>query len=309
MGVVNRCEPRNSPFEFWDIGFEQIVLFPFLAKFKVGFRQSQFPADVLEFFTKITCDVMKRRMEDGESRVDFLQIMLDNKLPEDHNGTSNFSQNGGCLQSEKQGLTHEEILAQSLLFFIAGYETTASTITFLCYCLATNMAAQRELQREIDRMVDISYNTLSDLPYLDMCIQETLRLYPPATRILRACNQDTLLGHVNVRRGTLIAIPVYTLHHNPDYWTDPGKCLFQNGRFLPEERSSRTPYTWLPFGTGPRNCIGMRLAMMEIKVAMVTLVKHLEFHVTDDTQTPLTFRKNTILTTTKPIFVGLKLRG
>ncbi|XP_037094220.1 probable cytochrome P450 6a14 [Pollicipes pollicipes] len=111
------------------------------------------------------------------------------------------------------------------------------------------------------------------MTYLDRVLSETLRLYSPATRLERECTKDYTLPGTNVHlpKGTLVQIPVLVLHRDPDHYPDP--LRFDPDRFLPEEREKRHPCAYLPFGQGPRNCIAMRFALFEAKVALAALLQ------------------------------------
>jgi cytochrome P450 len=118
---------------------------------------------------------------------------------------------------------------------------------------------------------------------LDAVLCETLRLFPPAPAVERKASQDYLLGDskIKVPKDTFIHISTYTLHRDPDQFTDPEKFLPE--RFFPENRTHH-PYAYLPFGAGPRNCLGMRLALMEAKLALMNVVYNFKFTVSPKTK-------------------------
>ena len=109
---------------------------------------------------------------------------------------------------------------------------------------------------------------------LDMVVlQENLRLNGPAARLDRKCTKDWVSadGKLSIPRGMKIRFPYYAIHHNPDWWPEPE--LYKPERFLKENSHNIKPYTWIPFGSGPRVCIGERFAMVEMKIAMVKLLQ------------------------------------
>ena len=126
---------------------------------------------------------------------------------------------------------------------------------------------------------EVSHEMVTDIPYLDQFINEVLRIYPPGFRINREVAQDVTLNHngqsIRLRKGMMVTIPIYALHHLEEYYPDPEK--FDPDRWSPENSASRNPYAYLPFGSGPRNCIGMRFALEEIKIAICTLVYQFRF--------------------------------
>lgn len=161
---------------------------------------------------------------------------------------------------------------------IAGYETTSTALGYATYILATHPEEQRKLQEHIDAHFepeneDImpSYEIVSEMDYLDMFIREVLRMFPIApSSINRQCAEDCYIEGVGtVPSGTLISIDMYSLHYNPTLWgpLDPNE-------FHPERFSTkRHPMAWVPFGVGPRNCIGTRFALLEMKMLLVRLLK------------------------------------
>ncbi|VDM48287.1 unnamed protein product [Toxocara canis] len=127
----------------------------------------------------------------------------------------------------------------------------------------------------------IDYNDLSKMPYLEQIMKETLRLCPPAPRMLRECNEDITIKNIRFEKGCAIVVPIYAVHYNSDYYPQPEK--FDPERFSPEARASMDPLTFLPFGYGPRNCIGMRFAQLEIRMALAYLLHRFRFKTNERT--------------------------
>lgn len=136
---------------------------------------------------------------------------------------------------------------------------------------------------------------------------ETLRKYPPAVVLTREALNDYTIPdteHV-IEKGTLCFIPVFAIHHDPEYYPDPER--FRPKRFAPEAVSKRDALTWLPFGEGPRNCIGLRFAMMQIRLSLATLVENFEFSTTDKTIAPITFvPQNFMLTPNGGVYLNVR---
>jgi cytochrome P450 len=120
------------------------------------------------------------------------------------------------------------------------------------------------------------------LEYLDAVISETLRIFPPATALERSASEDIVLGseQIKVNKGDIIHVPVYALHRDPENFPEPES--FKPERFLAENRSHH-PYSYLPFGAGPRNCVARRLALMEAKLALLYSVYNFKFSATQKT--------------------------
>jgi len=219
------------------------------------------------------------------SRKDFLDLML--KAASDES------------LSESKRMSEAEVVAQSMIFLFAGYETSSNTLGFVCYHLATNPDVQGKLQKEIDSVWNDesqmpSYETVNELPYLDMVISETLRLYPPGLIAIRQCTEDCMLKDLKVPKGMSVTIPMYCIHRDPRIWPNPEK--FDPERFTPEAKQSRDPYAYMPFGHGPRNCIGMRFAQMEMKLVLARILKKYSFETAPDTKIPLEITVKATLT-------------
>lgn len=187
-------------------------------------------------------------------------------------------------------MSNEEIVAQCVQFLVAGYDTTATTISLALYLLALNPSKQEKLYQEIVEQIErleqesgennlinlVTFDELNNFKYLSATIDETLRLYAPLTSVERkARNEIVLETHdgqhkINVLKGDIIRIPIYAIHHNERFFPEPEQ--FQPERFLDEPTFHK--YAYLPFGSGPRNCVAKRLALIEVKLAILNIIKN-----------------------------------
>ncbi|KFQ99861.1 Cytochrome P450 3A24, partial [Nipponia nippon] len=258
--------------------FVLLVLFPFIIPVLEKMKVTLLPSKVMDFFNGVFIK-MKKEREKGSStdRIDFLQLMVDSQ-------SSHGSSKSAETDSYKS-LSDEEILAQALIFVFAGYETTSSTLSYISYNLATHPDVQQRLQDEIDvalpNKATPTYNAITQMEYLDMVVNESLRLFPPGGRIERVCKKTVELNGVTIPKGMVVMIPAYVLHRDPGYWLEPDE--FRPERFSKESKGSIDPYTFLPFGAGPRNCIGMRFALLVLKMAVVVLLQNFSFRTCKDT--------------------------
>ncbi|XP_051877924.1 cytochrome P450 3A30-like [Pristis pectinata] len=272
------------------------ALTPILAKLQFSF----FEKDASDFLMR-TLLAFKAKRQKGENahRMDFLQMMMDSQA------TATNSEKNNGNNSPHKGLTDSEILAQSMIFILAGYETTSTTLSYVVYNLAMYPDVQKKLQQAIDKTfpnkAPPTYDGVMQLEYLEMVISETLRLYPPAPRLERVCKKDVKLNGVTIPKDTVVVVPAYVLHHDPKYWQEPEE--FRPERFSEKERESLNPCTFLPFGMGPRNCIGMRFAQLVIKMALVFLLQHLTFVPCNETPIPLEIDVKGPLHPKKPIIL------
>ncbi|KAG9472252.1 thromboxane-A synthase [Eleutherodactylus coqui] len=235
----------------------------------------------------------------NERRRDFLQLMLDARtsaanVSVEHFDIVNQADVAAHVREEPskkttKTLNEEEILGQTLIFLIAGYENTCSLLSFITYLLATHPQCQEKLLREVDEFAQnhdgANYNTVHDLPYMDMVISESLRMYPPAFRFAREAAADCTVMGCNISAGTVLEIPIICMQNDPQYWEEPE--TFRPERFTAEEKQKRHPFLYLPFGAGPRSCIGMRLAMLEAKIALYRILQKFCFETCPRTQIPL----------------------
>ncbi|KAL3842942.1 hypothetical protein ACJMK2_020915 [Sinanodonta woodiana] len=198
--------------------------------------------EAVDFFIQATKSALTERREakSGSYR-DFLQLMI-NAHKEEGTDADDDEENDIRFDAyKKRGMTDTEVLANSIIFFLAAYDTTSNLLTFASYCLATNQDIQDRLRTEINEELGESkptYDNVFNLTYLDMTVNETLRMYSPAQR------------------------------------------------FSPENKDRIHPFTFLPFGGGPRNCIGMRLALMETKMAIAALLQNFRILTSPETEIP-----------------------
>ncbi|XP_038202455.1 cytochrome P450 3A31-like isoform X8 [Arvicola amphibius] len=127
-----------------------------------------------------------------------------------------------------------------------------------------------------------SYDKVMEMEYLDMVLSETLRLYAISDRLVRTCKQDMEMDGVFIPKGSLVMIPIFSLHRDPQYWPEPEE--FRPERFSKQNKGSINPYVYMPFGYGPRNCIGMRFALMNMKLAVTKLLQNFSFQPCKETQ-------------------------
>ncbi|XP_033008095.1 cytochrome P450 4B1-like isoform X3 [Lacerta agilis] len=221
--------------------------------------------------------------------LDFLDILL---CAKDENGNP---------------LSDEDIRAEVDTFMTAGYDTTASGISWLFYCMAQNPEHQQRCREEIMELLgeqkDIQWDDLGKMTYSTMCIKESLRLYPPIPLIARELTSPvTFADGRTVPKGFRTALDVYGLHRNPEVWDNPEE--FDPLRFSTENSKHRHPYAFLPFAAGPRNCIGQQFAMNEMKIALALTLLRFELS-PDPANVPIPFPQ-IIIRSLNGIYLKLK---
>ncbi len=197
-------------------------------------------------------------------------------------------------------MTNEQLIDEILILFVAGHETTANALTFTLKLLAQNKEELRKVKDEIYKTNAKKLRPLqeiSELNYTKCCIEESLRLYPPAWIMDRMNIEDDVLGDYFLKKGTILGVSIYELHRNEKYWEEPES--FKPERFLEENRKQIMPY-YMPFGAGPRLCIGNNFAMYEMILAVNSILK--KFEISTDYEE---IKMNPLITL-KP--VGIKMK-
>jgi cytochrome P450 len=201
--------------------------------------------------------VISQRRRNGSEGTDLLSMLL-------------------SARDEETGeaMTDEQLRVEVTTFLLAGQETTSLALTWTWFLVSQHVNVQRRLEAEIDAALDgrpPEYPDLANLPYTRMVIDEAMRLYPPAWVFSRQALADDELGGFHLPRGWLAFIVPYVLHRLPAFWPDPE--AFDPDRFSPEQYSNRPKFVYLPFGAGPRQCIGNQFALIEAQLVLATLAQ------------------------------------
>ena len=205
---------------------------PKLAR-KLGF--TFFPKVAADFFMKTMYETFDYREKNNVVRNDFVSLLL----------------------NLKDTLSKEELAADGMLVFAGGFESSSSLMSFTLYELALNQDIQEKLREEILQEIEgndgkLTYELLNNLKYLDMVTKEVLRKHPPLPDNQRECTKDFQVPGSNftITEGTIVNVSFYSLHHDAEYFPDPYK--FDPERFNDENVKNIKPFTYLPFGEGPR---------------------------------------------------------
>lgn len=266
---------------------------------------------VTRFFKDVVSQMILQRENSDQRRHDFMDLLVELKNKgslENDAGSLAQSLNEEDAQAAKEiELDENSIAAQAFVFFAAGYETSSNTIAFCLHELALNEEIQERTRRDVNDAIakrdgKLTYDAVQDMKYLDLVILETLRKYPPAPLLSRRCENEYQIpgSKVELPAGMRVVIPIYGLHHDPDHYPDPE--AFNPDRFTDENKRTRHPYTYLPFGEGPRACIGMRFALLQIKVGIISFLRHHEVRLCDKTVHPIKFGRRSLVTTSETGF-------
>ncbi|CAN7974914.1 unnamed protein product [Ixodes persulcatus] len=297
------------------------LLLPGLAKL---LQLDALKSDRLPYFMALSESIIRERKHQENRQEDFLQLMMDVQEETSSSGADSqtddrlFNPDSGSKafsMGRRRALTKSEALAQCIMFFLAGRDTSATLLAHAIYMLALHPEAQAKLRKEADECFEkhgeeLTMDVVSKLKYVHGVVSETLRMLPPATRLERLAAEDYVLGDTGIKvpKGCIIAIPIYSMHHDPEYFPDPFTFKPERQETIRTNIESIRPYTYLPFGAGPRNCIGNRFALEAIKIALLHVVRSVEFYRSQNTRVPLEFLFRLRLLQAKDVTVGIRKR-
>lgn len=254
--------------------------------------------DSSKFFIKVFTETFDYRIKNNVRRKDFLDYLLQlvnyGRLEEDDGEKSK-------IEDSLDGkITFLEAAAQAFVFYLGGFETSSATISHCLYELSVHQEIQEKLREEIKLALkkhgELNYDSLNSMPYLHQCVSETMRLYPALAILNRVCTRDIDLPTTNlhVKKGVDVVIPVLGIHLDPEIYPDPLK--FDPERFTPENIATRHSYAYLPFGEGPRICIGMRMGLAQTKVALASVLNKFRVTLAPNTPVPLVINPKSSVT-------------
>jgi cytochrome P450 len=200
--------------------------------------------------------IIDERRRSGEDRGDLLSILL---LAQDEEG--------------RGGMSDTQVRDEALTLFLAGHETTANTLTWTWYLLSQHPDVEKKLHKELDEILQGRVPTFEDVPrlvYTEMVVAESIRLYPPAWAIGRRSLVDQRIGPYAVPADAIVLLSPFVTQRDARFFPDPSR--FDPERWTPEAKDSRSPYSYFPFGGGPRRCIGEGFAWAEAILVLATLV-------------------------------------
>lgn len=190
---------------------------------------------------------------------------------------------------DKSMMDDNEVRDQLVTLFAAGHETTSNALTWTWYLLSQHPEIEAKLQHELDSVLAGQRPTLADLPnlpYTEMVLKESMRMYPPVwTLNARQASEDITIGEYSIPKGAHVMVSPYVMHRHPDYFSDP--MAFDPERFRPENEAQLPKYVYMPFGGGPRVCIGNSFAMMEAQLILATMAQRYSFELDPSQQIEL----------------------
>ncbi|MEM7050924.1 MAG: cytochrome P450 [Acidobacteriota bacterium] len=219
-------------------------------------RNREFRAGV-QAMDDVVYKVIAERRKDSSDRIDLLSMMMQ-------------------ARDEETGeqMLDEHLRDEVMTIMLAGHETTAIALTWTWYLLSTHPREARRLRAELAEVLGGRTPTIEDvprLPYTTQVAHEALRLYPPLWAFSRLVKEEFELGGYQIPANSTLFLSPYVTHRHPEFWENPEG--FDPERFAVDRKAGRHPYAFLPFGGGPRNCIGSNFAILEMQMALATLAQ------------------------------------
>lgn len=215
----------------------------------------------LRDLNEIVYGIINQRRAGGEDMGDLLSMLL---LARDDDGN---------------GMTDKQVRDEAVTMFLAGHETTANALNWTFYLLAQHPDVLAKLHAELDTVLGGRVPTLADLEqlkYTEMVVKESMRLLPPVWGFGRQAIEDVRIGEYDIPKGTSVSVATYWTHRDPRWWENPE--VFEPERFSPEREAKIRKYAYIPFGGGPRICIGNSFAMMEARLLLATIASRYTLH-------------------------------
>ncbi|KAA6439114.1 cytochrome P450 [Dyadobacter flavalbus] len=245
----------------------------------------QFRTD-LDYFNKLVFDFIHDRRISGEKPNDLLQLLLDS-----------------TDEDTGEQMNDQQIRDEAITMFAAGHETSATGLSWILWELSRQPAIVEKLRKEAEIFQDVpTFEQLMIMPYTRQVVEEGLRLYPPAWTMTREAISDTEIEGYQLEKGTSVFLSVFELHRNPDIWNNP--LTFDPENFSPENVRNRPKFNYLPFGAGPRICIGQQFALMEMQLILAAVVKRFTFE--NDPSHPVGMLPQIVLKSTSGIRLFVK---
>jgi cytochrome P450 len=208
----------------------------------------------------VLLDYIQRRRKEAPGH-DLLQILMDARYSDGH------------------GMSDELVLSESMQLLVAGHETSSNALSWLLYLLSSRPDCVDRIRQEFDSVLGekpLSYSDVPKFEFTTQVILEALRLYPPFWMVDRMALADDRAGDIDIPRGSTVVVFIYGAHHSPQYWENPES--FDQERFSKANEKLHAPFAHLPFGAGPRGCIGGNYAMLQMLMILSVLLRKYDFN-------------------------------
>ncbi|XP_034488363.1 probable cytochrome P450 9f2 [Drosophila innubila] len=293
---VNSFKVRKNIFfmlgkKLTELTILQNIKFFLFTRSKKVFGLTLFDKKSTDYFVRLVMNAMKYRQENNIVKQDMINMLMEAS---------------GMIQTDKtksgiiRNWNTSEIVAQCFIFFFAGFENSAVLMCFTAHELMENEDVQKKLYEEVDQVNSdleggqLTYDALMGMKYMDQVVSEVLRKWPAAVAIDRECNKDITYvvdgKNVEIKKGEVIWFPVSGFHRDPKYFKNPEK--FDPERFSDENKDNIQPFTYFPFGAGPRSCIASRFALIEAKAVIYYLLRDFRIVASKKSTIPMVLNPN-----------------
>ncbi|GBP91578.1 Probable cytochrome P450 6a14 [Eumeta japonica] len=242
--------------------------------------------EILNFFFDLVRQTVDYRQNNDYKRNDFMQTLIELKNGQvvDEKGKVNY------VHGFPFSMT--DVTANAMLYMFAGYETSATTGNFAVYELALNPHIQQKARQEINRVLakyngEYTFEAQNEMEYINMILDETMRKYPPMRALFRRCTREYKVPNTDltIEKGTMVFLPVQAYQMDPEIFPEPEK--FDPERFSKENKAKLHPCQWMPFGEGPRMCLGLRQGYIQSKMALVKILPKYELRINEKSPVPM----------------------
>ncbi|CAH0564733.1 unnamed protein product [Brassicogethes aeneus] len=270
-----------------------------------------FSEEISNFFRGLIKETIEFRESKNIKRPDIIHVLMEARKN---------NKEDTMVDTERQvfkNVTIDDITSQAVSFFFAGFDSVSGCMSFTAYELAVQQDCQNKLRDEIMKTLKecdgkLTYEALAEMKYMDMVVSESLRKWPNAVATDRNCTKPYTIEPkypnetpVHLKVDQPVLIPIFALQRDPKYFPDPVK--FDPERFNSENRANIPPFAYMPFGVGPRACIGARFALMEVKCTMFHLLRSFKIVPVEKSEIPLNIaRRSAGLTAENGFWFGLQ---
>jgi len=210
-------------------------------------------------------EIIKERLASTEEHSDLLDMLIQTRY------------------EDGSGMTDQQLLEEAVILYVAGHETSANAMAWMWYLLAIHPEIEEKVLQSVDESIGDqapSFEKLRDLGYCLQVVEETMRLYPPAWVIDRKPLADDEFEGIPIKKENDVLCFIYGVHRSKRYWEDPE--TFDPERFTAENKAKQVPFSYMPFGGGPRLCIGNNFALMEMQFVLAMMIKRYRFKVVEN---------------------------
>jgi len=205
-------------------------------------------------------------------------------------------------------MTDQQFASQLFGLFMGAFDTSAVTISNTLYELALNHTIQDRLRKEMRNVYaknngEITFDDINAMSYLDAVCKETLRLHPPIDSLMRQASSTYTFrnSQLTISKNQVVVIPSYSIYLDPEIYPKPE--IYDPERFIGEAARSRQSMYYIPFGYGPRNCIGERFGILEVKMGLITLLQNYKYDVCEETPAKLKYTSAVLIQQPKSIYL------